>query len=380
MKKLSINKKDIPGLISAVLFFAVLVGLAAATIASPKSERSDIENRSLERFPKFTLSRVMDKRYMDGLESYLSDHFVGRIGWIQAKNSLVRSTGKPETNGVFICGDRLIQRFSEVDYEVTDASIDALNEFAEATEKPVYLMVVPTAADIYSDSLPKNVRNVNQKKYIEYICKYVSDEVNTLDVYGALQTMRDEYIYYRNDHHWTTRGAYYAYYSCGKRMNFTPYGIEGFDIEYASYDFRGSLYSKALYGDTPADILEIYHNTEMPDASEVILNNRDSFSSMYFMEFAEEKDKYSTFLGRNQPFVTIKSGNEEGGKLLIFKDSYAHCFVPFLLPHFSEISLVDMRYIEGSYTEYCDAEDYDSILFLYNAENFATDSNISRMK
>lgn len=380
MKKISIKKDDIPSLLSAVLFFGVLAVFALATIVAPKSERSDTENRTLERFPQFTVQRVMDKRFMNGIESYLSDHFIGRLSWIRAKDALVRTTGKPETNGVFVSEDRLIQRFSSVDYDITDTSVEAINNFAAAAGKPVYLMIVPTAADIYKDSLPKNVTNVNQKKYIEYVYGSMSGNINTLDVYGALQTTRDEYIYYRSDHHWTTRGAYYAYYSCGKKMDFTPFGIESFDIEYASYDFRGSLYSKSLYDKTPADLLEIYHNTEQPDAAEVILNNRDSYDSMYFMEYTQESDKYSTFLGRNQPFVTIKSGAEEGEKLLIFKDSYAHCFAPFLMPHFSEIALVDMRYIEGSYTEYCNIGDYDKVLFLYNAENFASDSSISRLR
>ncbi len=68
------------------------------------------------------------------------------------------------------------------------------------------------------------------------------------------------------------------------------------------------------------------------------------YESMYFREFLEVKDKYSTFLGTNQPIINIKT-DVKGEKLLIIKDSYAHSFAPFLTQHYSEITLVDMRYI-----------------------------------
>jgi hypothetical protein len=32
-----------------------------------------------------------------------------------------------------------------------------------------------------------------------------------VDVWSALNAHKNEYLYFRTDHHWTQRGAYYAY-------------------------------------------------------------------------------------------------------------------------------------------------------------------------
>ena len=75
---------------------------------------------------------------------------------------------------------------------------------------------------------------------------------------------------------------------------------------------------------------------------------------MYFSEFLDKKDKYAYFLGQNQPAITVY-GNSGGGKLLIFKDSYAHCMAPMLLEkNFSQVTLVDLRYVNRTFDHYFD--------------------------
>ena len=70
--------------------------------------------------------------------------------------------------------------------------------------------------------------------------------------------------------------------------------------------------------------------------------------------------------------ATIKTQAATGKKLLIFKDSYAHCLVPMLLGDYSEIRLVDLRYMNT--LEFADALEiaaYDAALFLYSTDVFA---------
>ena len=100
---------------------------------------------------------------------------------------------------------------------------------------------------------------------------------------------------------------------------------------------------------------------------------------MYFKEFLDKKDKYSTFFGSNQPIVTVKTDAPKDTKLLIFKDSYAHCYVPFLAQHYSEITMIDLRYMNEAYSKAINVNDYDQVLFLYNGATFATESNIKKL-
>ncbi|MBR6599830.1 MAG: hypothetical protein IKK88_05975, partial [Oscillospiraceae bacterium] len=98
----------------------------------------------------------------------------------------------------------------------------------------------------------------------------------------------------------------------------------------------------------------------------------------YFRDFLEKKDKYSTYLGSNQPAVTIRTNLESDKKLLVFKDSYANSFIPFLTQHYKEITVLDMRYI-ANYKDYADPEEYSQILFLYNSTTFCSDNNIKKI-
>lgn len=380
MKK---NKINIVNLITCIAFFGILIAFPIITIFAPKESFSDIENRTLQSMPKASAKTIYDRSYMNKLETYISDHFAGRTDWIKVKTAVETLAGKYERNGIYILDDRLVEKVAEPDYAAIDKSITAINKFSENNNIPVYFMLVPTSAEIYRNELPESAPNANQRDFINYVYGGLSKSVSTIDVYSAMQAGKFDYIYYRTDHHWTTGGAYLAYETAGKKMGYEPVPKEMYDVEHASDAFLGTFYSKALYDGVEKDTLDIYHYTEGSTVTDVLITSEygkdpESYDSMYFREFLDVKDKYSTFLGTNQPLVTIKT-NSQGGKLLMFKDSYAHCYVPFLTQHYSEITLVDMRYIQMSYKNVVNPEEYDQVMFLYNASSFMTDVNIRKL-
>ena len=114
------------------------------------------------------------------------------------------------------------------------------------------------------------------------------------------------------------------------------------------------------------------------EVTQVFGSDPEVSDSIYYRDYLDVKDKYASFLGTNAPIVTIKTGNE-GGKLLIIKDSYAHCYSQFLTDHYSEITLIDMRYIQISYKKIIDVSDYDEALVLYNVSSFAGDTDLKKL-
>ena len=53
-------------------------------------------------------------------------------------------------------------------------------------------------------------------------------------------------------------------------------------------------------------------------------------ASLYAAEKLKTRDKYGMFLNGNHPLTEIRTMASTGRKLLLIKDSYANCFVPFL--------------------------------------------------
>lgn len=378
MKRLNVSN-----LITCLVFFGILAALPITTALLPKKDRSETENKMLQKMPEISAKTVYNRSYMNDLETYVSDHFAGRIGWIKARTVLETSFGKRERNGVYILKNRLVEIIPEPDYDSIDKTAAAVNKFAEENDVPVFFMIVPTSAEIYADELPKNAPNPNQRDVINYAYRSFGKGVTTLDVYPIMESNKLDYIYYRTDHHWTTYGAYLAYSAAGKKMGYVPLTLDNFDIEHASDEFKGTFYSKALYDKVGSDTLDIYHPTEGEGVTEVIVTRSiddepERYTDMYFRDYLSQKDKYSAFLGTNTPIVTIRSDND-GGRLLIIKDSYAHCYAPFLTQHYSEITLVDLRYIQMSYKQLFDPEDYDQVLFLYNASSFMGDTDLRKL-
>lgn len=83
------------------------------------------------------------------------------------------------------------------------------------------------------------------------------------------------------------------------------------------------------------------------------------------------------FFDGNHAVVDIKTTAASDEKLLILKDSYANCFVPFLIPYYREIMMIDPRYYYGDLYELLDSENYSEVLFLYNGNTFFEDNSIS---
>lgn len=374
--------KNISKKLSIIFFFGFIIVFTIVSLVLPKEDFSETENRSLASFPKFSLERIFNRKYTNGIDAYTADHFAFRPSWITIKTELELMSGKKDTGGVFILKDRLLEKQEEPNMDKVDKSILAINKFAEANSIETFLMIVPTATGIYSDELPSNAPEYNQKEFIDSVYSKISDKVVMLDSYTALSANKEKYIYYRNDHHWTSLGAYIAYDSTIRKMGFTPVDLDKFSIEHASNLFKGTLYSKAVYNGITADTLDIYVNESGPKIiSCEVYDGTDikSYDSMYFREYLDKKDKYSTYMGENQPVVTITTDIKNGPKLLVIKDSYAHCYVPFLAQHYSKITMLDLRYVNTPINNLINIEEYNQTLILYNEDTFASEDNIVKI-
>lgn len=382
-------------IIMIVLFAVFLAGMPILTLiflspeASPFSEN---ENRYLEKFPEYNFENYKDESFMTGFDDWISDRFYGRESWIALKNDADKIMGKTENNGVFVTNNMMMQKWSGYDETVYERNLNAINGFIEKHgEIPAYFMLVPNAQEIYKENVPKYAQVGNQKEFIDNFYSSLKNPAGTIDVYSPLSANKDSYIYYRTDHHWTSYGAYLAYIAAGEVLGYTGTSIEDFTVEHASNEFKGTLYSKTLDTSVTLDTIDYYTLTENEPSVKVsvyadfdTVNKKVKYKdyySMYFREFLDVKDKYSSFLGQNSPIVTVENENAKSdNSLLIIKDSYAHSVVPFLSKEYKKVTMIDLRYIHTDFQIMVNLKDYDRLLFLYNVITFSEDeSNIVKL-
>lgn len=355
-----------------ILFFLVILIIPAFTLLGEKETVSYNENKTLAEFPKLSFESWKNRSFMTGLADYFSDHFVLREDFIKLKNSIETVIGKNEINGVFEYDGNLIQTFKDTDYKLTDRNLASLNKLkAKNPDIPFYFMPIVTAQEKYSDKLPDYLNLDSESEYISY-CFAKLENIKHIDVSKEICSI--DYSFYRTDHHWTTDAAYQAYKKASETLGFTPEDEDYFIIETVTDEFKGTLYSKTLNENIAADSIKVYKSGSVFTMSV----NDKNYGTLYFSDYLGEKDKYSYFLSGNHGICTVMNHSiNEKKELLIIKDSYANCLVPFLAEHYSKITLVDPRYCSHSQIKNINPSDYNGVLVLFNVSGFSQEQNFA---
>ena len=362
-----------------VLFCAFIFGFGVAHFILPDRSFSEQENRYLSQFKAPTLDTLRSGKFMEDFEDYITDQFPFRDGWIQLKALSERALGKQENNGVYLGtdGQTLFAQYTAPSQEDLEKRMGYVNKLADSLDVPVYFSIIPDKSYVWADRLPDNAPKVDDGRTNEAAKALAGERVHYIDLYGAL---RGDDVFYRTDHHWTTMGAYMAYLHLVSDMGGSV-TILDYEPTLVSDSFYGTTYSSAGAGWIRPD--EMY--TWVPEGG-----NNGQFlvyrypegdaieSTLYDLSKLEVKDKYSMFLGGNQPLGYI--ANPEGtGSLLVVRDSYSDSLAPFLALDYREVHLFDLRYNNVSLKKYVDTYNIDQVLVLYSASNFSTDANLFKM-
>ncbi|OON97938.1 MAG: hypothetical protein ATN36_02100 [Epulopiscium sp. Nele67-Bin005] len=312
---------------------------------------------------------MLEGQFVNDFELYFADHFPMRDKFIAIKSYTELFLQKTDNNGVFIGADGyFLNKFEEPDYEQATRNIDYINKFSQNFN--TYLLISQTSTKVLEDKLPPYAQNYNEENFIEFFYKNIF--ANCINLGEMFNTYKHDYIFYKTDHHWTTRGAYYGYVEFCKIYGISPIDLK---LETVSTDFYGTLFSKGNFSFATPDAIEIF----VPE-NEVTVNYVGSntiTNSLYEMSYLETKDHYSIFLDNNHPLIQISTDAQTSKKLLIIKDSYANCFIPFLVGHFDEIHVIDLRYINFNIANYARTNNLEDILILYNSYNIANENKLS---
>lgn len=355
-----------------ILFFLVILIIPAFTLLGKKETVSYNENKTLATFPEFSFESWKNRSFMNGMADYFSDHFVLRENFIRFKNTIENAIGKDEINGVVEVNGYLIQTFRDIDYTLTDRNIAALNKLKTKNPDTDFLfMPVITVQEMFKTDFPAYLDVDDEAEYISY-CFDKLNNIEPVDISAELTA--NGYAFYRTDHHWTTESAYTAYKSLGNILGFTTLEHDKFRIEKVSDKFKGTLYSKTLNENIAFDTITAFYT----DTDYTLTVKDKVYDSLYFDEYISQKDKYAYFLGGNHGICTVKNNSiENGKKMLIIKDSYANCLVPFLAEHYSEITLVDPRYCSHNQIREINPSDFDDVLVLFNVSGFSSEQNFA---
>ena len=367
-----------------ILFLTIVFGFSILSFVIPDKAKSAEENRVLAQTPSLSYQTYFEGRFQTKLEQYFNDQFPFRNSLIKWKTASDLTLDIIESNGVIKSKDGyLIERIKNPSENNIRHDIKSLDNFKRSNPNcNFYFLLAPNAGNIMSEKLPRTVHMSNQNKYMtSFFNDLKKIGITPIDSRKTLEKNIDkQQLYYRTDHHWTTGAAYLAYKEAHKEM-----GLDS-DIKYKKLsihrNFRGTLASKSGFTNGRNDELQIYwpkKNQNYHDSIDNFVDVKKTTNTFYAFDNLKKKDAYTIFGGWNHPFYTISTPTQSTRKLLLVKDSYANCMIPFLTQDFRKIVVVDPRYYFGDINKIMAEEGITDVLFLYNGLTFASDEAMNLM-
>ena len=401
-------------LFSTVLVAACIIGLAF--FARPTV--SENEKRELTKFPKFTVESFLSGEYTSQISLWFADTYPLREPMIQASATLNQLYGikdeqmvgggnaddiptgpsdiefNPTDNGggtgiegLYLNGNTAYQLYF-FNQQNSNSYVSLINTFAEQVKGKanVYDMIVPLHCEIAMSEQTLDKYNASScDDAIKYMYSNLSDSVTSVDVTPALKAHNGEYLYFRTDHHWTARGAYYAYVTFCQQKGITPTPLEDYKrIQFDGflgtfYENKGLNHPAAMKNDP--DFVEAF----VPMGTNVaILYNKDGTveDADYRVVFQKvsNANKYLSFLGGDHPMLEIHNpAVTDGSSIVVIKESYGNAFVPFLVDSYEHVYIIDYRYWSGHLADFVTDKGIDDVLFLNVVNNTSTPDRLNEL-
>lgn len=261
-------------------------------------------------------------------------------------------SGVPVTtvNDIIVVGDTAYEPYY-FRQETADKYAAAVNKARQTVPSDcrVFDILVPTAIDV---TLAKSVRDTvssdSQLEGINYIYGKVNDTVTKVEVYDTLRYHRDEYIYFRTDHHYTARGAWYAYLQYCEAAGIKAADLDSDFTVSMFQNYHGSFYRKTNNYKTltTPDYVVAYVPKDTNDIKITQKNKKKlDWSIVRDASKWDNTNLYNCFIGGDQPFAVITNNAvKNDSSCLVIKESYGNPFVPYLVPNYNKIYVVDYRY------------------------------------
>jgi len=285
---------------------------------------------------------------------------------------------------VFVVGDTVFDTFGGNPI-AGNRYAETVNNFAARLGGGinVFVLIAPTYVEF---ALPEKYKqsgeSKSQKVQFDVIENALSGQVIWVNSYEAVERHAlSEYCYFRTDHHWTQRGAYYAYEAFCKAAGLDIYTLDTYERSVAD-GYLGSFYSltqDAKLRDNP-DHIEMFAMPEEEAAQYTVTLYLES-GGTYDGKLVNTANKtYVAFINGDAPHTKITGPNKNGRKLLVFKESYGNALIPFLARHYEEIHVGDIRYFKYNANTFIEENGITDVLFLNNIFFANTNSAITMIE
>lgn len=350
-------------ILTLVLSLGFIAVFAAWFWILPDADESTVERRHLAKCPTLSFSSVANGSFMYGFENYMLDQFPLRDAFRTLKAAAnTKVFMQKDNNGLYSVGEHLSKLDPSTDLDSVDHAARRFRYVYDAylrnSGTKTYLSVIPDK-NVFIAS-PNGYPDKDHKALVERLRKGYP-EARYIDIFGILSA--DDFYY--TDSHWRQERILKVADEIADKMGAERIGqCEKHD---ASVSFYGVYYGQAALPHAPERLF--YLDSAVIRDLKVYNAETSSDIPVYDLSAAAGRDPYEMFLGGARSIIRITNPNvAKERRLIIFRDSFGSSIAPLLAAGYSEITLVDIRYISPSALgKVIDFTKADDALFLYSA-------------
>jgi len=343
-----------------ILLFSLALGaglLALVLVPSPEALQSERRKPA----PPPSLSDLRDGKWMRNWESYLADKFPLReqLRTLRAFVTLYL-LGQADKDGLYF-SEGHAGKFEPLNETSARRSAGIIAMLAANNpEQQVYYAIIPDKSIYARRKFP----GLDPAQLREITAPILSEMIE-IDLVPTLSLDS----YYRTDLHWDQTMLRPIIEALGKGMEFTP----RWEFEEQKLGQFHGVYTGQLALPLQPDEMTIFEG--MDDITAQYFDPKiGAFvpGPLYHSEKVTGRDPYDVFLGGAQALIVLDNpGNPDGRELYLFRDSFGSSIAPLLLPGYSRVTLIDLRYINARVLpEYVDFAPGADVLFLVGWQMF----------
>ncbi len=317
-----------------LLIFFVLLFIPMSNIDT-KTEKSPKENRQLSVYKTFIKDNDINFNYGEDFNNWFSDRFYLRDKTTELHNILKRTINRNykdnfaligKENWLFLVSGNSernylnLDKFSEKDLKKAVDYIVSIDNYCKKHNKKFIFLICPDKNKIYGEYYPdyyiKNIPD-SESRANQLISELNKRGVKTIYPYNVLKANKTsdqtKLLYWKNDTHWSTYGAYTAYNeSISKALNIEPVKIKIQTLE----KHKGDISNR----------LPINYKDDTEYLTPKIMSSNAKCKQITNMKHNKLKKRGD---------IICVSKNQNSTSIVFYRDSFATNLIPFISENYS---------------------------------------------
>ena len=334
------RKKAYLRLVPVFVLFAALC--IAAWLHKPQ-DTSLSERRPLAQFPEITVDEVLKGDFMTDFEDYATDQFPLREPFRKLQSFIqFRLLGQKDVNDIYIAEGSAAKIEDALNEKWVQSSVAKLekvfNDHFKVSGSKAYFAIVPDKGWYLAEK--HGYPAMDHEKLLELV-KNAAGFAQWIELKDTL----DITDYYTTDSHWRQECIGDTAQALADAMGVDI--SQQYTENVAREDFSG-VYAGQSALPLPAEPM-IYLTSPTLEGASLYDYETNKTSGLYDLEELWGRDPYDLFLSGAAALQVIENpACDTGRELVLFRDSFGSSMAPLLVPGYSKITLVDLRYLSST--------------------------------